>query len=135
MPTYRAAPARSKPRRRRYISDDELDGTTAGDEDGPRPLSRGADLAALLRDTEPLYAQSHYRHRALLQPGSGDMAAPADADVAAAEGLMALDLRSLAESLAALPIGELLGVRDEYVLEEGGLESPVTWAAGAAPGA
>jgi len=86
---------------------------SSGDEndpDAPRPLSQGADLSRLLAETEPLYSQAHYRHRALLQTGGdGDGSQPPPVDVAAAEGLLTLDLPALADSLRALPLRELLG--------------------------
>ncbi|KAI8465249.1 MAG: hypothetical protein J3K34DRAFT_525541 [Monoraphidium minutum] len=119
----------------RYLSEDELEG---GGEEGaaaaPRPLSRGADLARLLADTEPLYAQAHYRHRALLEPGGGGGAEGgppgAELDAAAAEGLLEIDLAALGASLAALPLGELLGVREEYLAAETcGLEAQGAWPA------
>jgi hypothetical protein len=102
-------------------SDEELEGEPGAD-GAPRPRARGADLAQLLRDTEPLYSQAHYRHRALLRDGGeGDGAPPAVDAAAAAEGLLSLDLEALAGSLAALPLRELLGVGAAYCGVEGGL--------------
>lgn len=53
----------------------------------PQKQSQGADLEALLADTGALFAQAHYRHRALLQPPSTE---PPVVDVVAAEQVGAL---------------------------------------------
>jgi hypothetical protein len=171
---WRPTTARRRPPQippaRYALSSDEFEEGPGG---APRPRSAGADLARLLADAEPLYAQvrararwgavkpprsparlrrrpapgpgarppsssrpflqsclsdaalsprspvprlpprqSQYRHRALLQLGGDE---PPPVDLAAAEGLLTLDLPALAESLTALPLGELLGVRPEYL--------------------
>ncbi|KAF8068333.1 hypothetical protein HT031_002021 [Scenedesmus sp. PABB004] len=131
-PAARAAPELDS-NADRYAASDE-DAGSGDDGAAPSRRSEGADLSVLLAEGEQFFAQAHYRYRSFADAGADVV--PPPVDVAALEAELAVDAGALLAALQQLPLGRVLGLEPEYLLDLGlSLQQSAAAAAAAADAA